>query len=222
MPFEIVHWKTLFPEESPVTAEFGSFALAMFPLPEINVQAPLPTTGAFAVNVAEVLQMLWSSPARAVVGFSLTVMDTSSETSPQVPPETVHRKTLVPIDKPVTEVAASFSSANMPVPETRLQAPPEAAVALSETDEEQIVSSLPASAVGGVSTTINTSSKTVAQLAVEMVQRKVLFPAESPLTEDVSLFRSAKTPDPVITLQVPVSPACGVLAESETLVAQMV
>jgi hypothetical protein len=108
MPFEIVHWKTLFPEESPVTAEFGSFAVAMFPLPEINVQAPLPTVGVFAFKMEDVLQMLWSSPARALVGFSSTVMVTSSETSPQVPPETVHRKTLVPMDKPVTEVAASF------------------------------------------------------------------------------------------------------------------
>ena len=124
--------------ESPVTVAFGSLELVKFPVPEINDHVPDPTVGVFAVKVEEVLQMLWSSPARADVGFSSTVMVTSSETSPQVPPETVHRKTLVPIDKPVNEVVASFSSAKMPVPDTRLQVPPDAAVALSMLDEVQI------------------------------------------------------------------------------------
>ena len=46
--FEICHWKTFVPIAKPVIVEFGKFGLVIVPVPDIKVQTPLPTIGAFA------------------------------------------------------------------------------------------------------------------------------------------------------------------------------
>jgi hypothetical protein len=76
----------------------------------------------------------------------------------------------------------------VPDPATMLQTPPEAEVALSVADDKHVIWSIPASAVGDVSTMIKTSSETDVQLALEMVHRRILFPVESPLTKLDALF----------------------------------
>ena len=47
--FEIVHAKTLFPKPKPVMDVVGESEFVIVPVPEINVHAPVPITGVFAV-----------------------------------------------------------------------------------------------------------------------------------------------------------------------------
>ena len=46
--FEIVHAKTLLPKPSPVIEVVGEREFVIVPLPEINVQAPIPTNAVLA------------------------------------------------------------------------------------------------------------------------------------------------------------------------------
>ena len=50
--FEIVQAKTLFPKPNPVTLVPGESELVMTPVPDTNVQAPVPTRGKFAFITA--------------------------------------------------------------------------------------------------------------------------------------------------------------------------
>ena len=65
------------------------------------------------------------------------------------------------------------------------------------------------------------SSKESEQVPFEIVQRKTLFPIESPDTPDVGEVALSKIAVPEITVQSPV-PIVGELAESEALVEQIV
>lgn len=56
-------------------------------------------------------------------------MATSSKTSGQVPPDTVHLNTDVPDSKPVIVVLNSGADVIVPLPEILVHKPPEAAVA---------------------------------------------------------------------------------------------
>jgi hypothetical protein len=67
-PFEIVHLNTLVPVDNPETEVFDKLELAKVPLPEMTVQTPLPIVGTLPSSVVTVAQMVWSSPAKAVVG----------------------------------------------------------------------------------------------------------------------------------------------------------
>ena len=58
----------------PVKADVGlEGVVTVPPAPETMLHAPVPTTGVFAAKVAEVPQTFWSGPAKAAVGFWLTV-----------------------------------------------------------------------------------------------------------------------------------------------------
>ena len=65
----------------------------------------------------------------------------------------VQRKVLVPIESPETLVLAKLAFEKVPVPEITLQIPPLAAEAESVVVEEQIVWSVPASAIVEFSST---------------------------------------------------------------------
>jgi hypothetical protein len=67
-PFEIVHLNTLVPVDNPETDVFARLAFAKVPVPEMTVHAPFPTVGKLPSSVVTVAQMVWSSPAKAVVG----------------------------------------------------------------------------------------------------------------------------------------------------------
>ena len=47
VPFEIVQRKTFAPTDKPVTDDVAEEGTAIVPVPEINVQAPLPMAGIF-------------------------------------------------------------------------------------------------------------------------------------------------------------------------------
>ncbi len=66
-----------------------------------------------------------------------------------------------------------------------------------------------------------TSSKESAQIPFEIVQRKTLFPTESPEAPDVGEVALSKMAVPEITDQSPV-PIVGELAESDAVVEQIV
>jgi hypothetical protein len=69
---EMVHWKTLVPVLIPVTPEAGEVGLVMAPLPDTNVQLPVPTAGVFPAKVAVEVQIVCEEPAVAAVGSGLT------------------------------------------------------------------------------------------------------------------------------------------------------
>ena len=67
----MVHAKTLFPKPNPVTEVVGKSEFVITPVPETNVQVPVPTAGKFPfiVVVGEEIQSVWFEPAFAVVGI---------------------------------------------------------------------------------------------------------------------------------------------------------
>lgn len=178
VPFVIVQVNVFNPKLKPVTVELGEVGLVTIAVePAPTVQIPVPTVGAFADNVKVVLQVLWSVPAFAMVGAASRVMVTSLVEGVQVPLETVHLNTLIPIPKLVTwevaEVAVTTEPppciiVHAPVPTVGGVAPKVAVVA-------QTVWFNPAFAVeGGVCTVMVTSEKEVVHAApLEIVQRKV-------------------------------------------------
>jgi hypothetical protein len=139
VPFEIVQRKTFAPTESPETELVAELVEPKVAVPEMTVHCPVPIDGELAESVAVVEQMVWSSPAAAVVGFASTVIATSSNASAQVPPDIVHRKTLMPVPSAVIAVFASNGSAIVPVPEVKVQKPFGSAVAFKVVDVAQIV-----------------------------------------------------------------------------------
>ena len=66
------------------------------------------------------------------------VIETSSQTSGQVPPSIVQRKTLVPVVNPVTDVVADDAFTIVPEPLLNVQIPPDG-LAERLVVEEQIV-----------------------------------------------------------------------------------
>ncbi len=68
---EMVHAKTLFPNPKPVIEVVGESELVITPVPETNVQTPVPTVAVFAViNVfGLVIHSVWLEPALAIVGI---------------------------------------------------------------------------------------------------------------------------------------------------------
>jgi len=120
--------------------------------------------------------------------------------------EIVHLKTLFPTESPDTPDIGEVASSKIAVPEITDQSPVPVVGELAESvaTVEQIVWSIPASAVVGFwSTTIFTSSNTSEQAPPGMVQRKVLVPVESADTEVLAKDALAKFPVPAITLQIP-------------------
>ena len=141
-----------------------------------------------------------------------------------VPFEIVQRKRLFPIESPETLVLARFALPKVAVPEITVQSPVPKVGVLPETVEvvAQTVWSIPASeTVGFSSTRMVISSKESVQVPLEMVQRKTLFPTESPDTLELARVSLLKVAVPEITDQSPV-PIAGELAESEALVEQIV
>ena len=68
VPFVIVHTKVFTPVVNPVTPEVGLFGAVTVAVPAVTVQAPVPTVGVFAANVAVGEQIVWSGPAAEVLG----------------------------------------------------------------------------------------------------------------------------------------------------------
>src|SRR5690606_20386276 len=109
-PLEMVQRNVLVPTPRPLTVVVGLLGLAKVPLPATTVHSPLAgAMAALAANVVEVVgvQRLWSGPALAAGWFaSWATMVTSSNVVPHCPKFTVHRSTLVPMDRPDTAVVA--------------------------------------------------------------------------------------------------------------------
>ena len=59
------------PTANPVIEVDGESEFVITPVPETNVQAPLPTIGEFAaiIVVGDAIQSVWFEPAFAVVGI---------------------------------------------------------------------------------------------------------------------------------------------------------
>jgi len=151
-------------------------------------------------------------------------MITLTKEAAQTPFEMVQRKTLFPTESPETPDVGEVALSKIAVPEITDQSPVPVVGELAESEalDEQIVWSVPASAVVGFSSTrIVISSKETVQVPFEIVQRKILFPTDSPETLVLARFALSKMAVPEITDQKPV-PIVGEMAESEALVKQIV
>lgn len=120
-PLLIVQRKTFGPTPKPVTPLVGDEAVVIDPLPLINVHVPvlgavgvLPASDVLVAGV----QSDWSGPAFAVTAFtSKTVMLTWSDVgAPHGPLLMVHRRTTVPMPRPVTDVVGLAGFVIVPVP----------------------------------------------------------------------------------------------------------
>jgi hypothetical protein len=123
--FVIVHAKTFVPIAKPEIAEVGDNEFEIIPVPETNVHAPVPITGALAVIVAvgTLKQTVWFTPALEAVGKSFTINATVDEEGEQGAFEIVQAKTFVPNGKPVIEVEGDNELVIVPPPETNVHAP---------------------------------------------------------------------------------------------------
>lgn len=120
-PLLIVQRNTFGPTPKPVTPLVGEDGVVIEPLPLIKVHAPvlgavgvLPASEVLVVGV----QSDWSGPAFAVTAFtSNTVMVIWSDVgAPQGPLLMVHRRTTVPMPRPVTDVVGLAGFVIVPVP----------------------------------------------------------------------------------------------------------
>jgi hypothetical protein len=117
----MVQRNTFTPVDKPETVEVASELLAKVPEPETTDQ--LPPVAGVAASVAEEAQMDWLGPASGESGFASTWIDTSSKLGVHVPLEIVQRNTVVPADRPETEVLATVASAKEAAPEVTVQSP---------------------------------------------------------------------------------------------------
>lgn len=125
-PLLTVHLSTLLePTVKPVNPLVALPAVVTDALPEVTVQAPVPTVGVLPAKVAVVmLHKPWSVPALEVVGRASIWMLTSSVETAQNPLLIVHRKTVVaPTVKPVTVELGSFAELMLPLPLTTVHVP---------------------------------------------------------------------------------------------------
>ena len=147
-----------------------------------------------------------------------------SKEAAQTPFEIDHLNTLFPMESPDTPEVDDVALSKMAVPEITVQSPVPIVGEFAEREAvvEQIVWSVPAYAVVGFSSTrIVISSKESVQVPFEMVQRKILFPTDSPETFVLNRFALSKMAVPDITDQRPV-PIVGEMAEREVVVEQIV
>ena len=70
----MVQAKTFTPKPNPVIEVVGERELVIVPLPETNVQTPVPTVAVFAAIIVFglVIHKVWLGPALAIVGTSST------------------------------------------------------------------------------------------------------------------------------------------------------
>jgi hypothetical protein len=147
-PLEIVHLKTLFPNESPETLVFARFGLPKVAVPEITVHVPIPMVGELAASVAVVAQIVWSVPASAIVGFSSIVIITSSEETKSTPSKNWYANVteLPTISVIVVDVALGSLIVAVPFTTTQSEVKPEGSFPITVALLEQIFWSKPASA----------------------------------------------------------------------------
>jgi hypothetical protein len=122
---EMVQANTFVPVASPVMAEVGEVELEITPVPETNVQTPLPTVGVLpAISVVGVeIHKVWSGPATDVVGSLLTLIVTLELDDAHGEFEIVHTITLLPVAKLVTVVVGELGVVIVPDPEAMVQIP---------------------------------------------------------------------------------------------------
>ena len=73
-PFDIVHWRILFPTDKPEIEEPGLFTAATVPVPVITLHVPTPTPGVFPAKIVlpGLIQIVCDGPATELVGISST------------------------------------------------------------------------------------------------------------------------------------------------------
>ena len=116
-----VHLNIFTPTAKPVTELVAEDASPKVAEPLITDHVP-PIAGV-ALSVAELAQMVWSSPAAAVTPVVFELMITSSTEGEQEPFEIVQRKVFTPTDNPDTEVFGKSALENVPEPEITLHSP---------------------------------------------------------------------------------------------------
>lgn len=122
---EIVHWKTFVPSGKPVIEVVGDNEFVIVPPPETKVQTPVPTVAVFAVITVFGLeiQMVWLTPALAIVGTSFTIIATVEEEAKHGKLPIVQAKTFVPRPNPVIDVFGEVGLEIVPLPETNVHNP---------------------------------------------------------------------------------------------------
>jgi hypothetical protein len=113
------------PAGTPVTAVPGEDGVVTEAVPDITVQAPVPTVGVLAVILkVPLLQLNLSTPAFDTVGCWKLVNTTSSVDTAQIPLVIVQRRVAVdPAANPVTVELNSVGVVTVAVPEITVHAP---------------------------------------------------------------------------------------------------
>jgi hypothetical protein len=119
----MVHLNVAAPIPRPVTPEIGLVGVVTVAVPDITVQAPVPTVAVFPARVAVAAQTAWSEPAAEVVGAAFLVMTTSSVEAVQGELLMVHLKVAEPTPIAVTPEVGLEGVVTVAVPDTTVQAP---------------------------------------------------------------------------------------------------
>lgn len=116
---------TLRPTPRFVTVEDGEFGDTIVPVPTSTDHVPIPPVGVAAARVVlpGLIQIVWFSPALAILGVPVTAIVTLATFGEQVPPlETDHQRTFRP-GLSVTCVVARLGVAMVPLPCAKDQIP---------------------------------------------------------------------------------------------------
>jgi len=120
----IVQANTFIPKPKLVILVFADVGDVIVPLPETTVQEPVPIAALLAVIKAELFtQIVWFTPALAVVGAGSTVIASVALGATQTPFVITHSKTLTPTPKLFKVVVADVGEVIVPLPETNDQEP---------------------------------------------------------------------------------------------------
>ena len=226
----IVQRNIFTPKANPVIPEVGELGELIVPVPETNVQFPVPTVGVFPARVAVVAQTIWSAPAWALLGVLVLVMVILSileEELTQGELEMVQRKTFAPTPNPVTPELAALAELIVPVPETNVQFPvPTVGVFPSRVAVvAQTIWSAPVLAMLGVSVLVmvilSILEEELTQGELEIVQLNTFAPTPNPVTPEVGELEVVIVPAPETSVQAPV-PTDGVLPARVAVVAHTV
>lgn len=111
------------PVEIKLTAVVAEAGEEITPLPDTNVQSPVPTDGAFPAKVAEVTQTVCDTPAFEIVGGVSRTIATVEVDGAQTLLLIDHWNTFTPNPKPVTPLFGDVGDVIVPAPDTNVHEP---------------------------------------------------------------------------------------------------
>ena len=191
------------------------------PVPETNVQLPVPTAAVLPAIVATVAQTVWLAPAFAVVGTASACIKTVDVDGGQTPLLIVHWKIFVPVPRAESPDVGDVVAKILPAPNTNVQLP----VPIAGTFPANVAELAQTDWLGPALDTVGAKNRVIATVELEdgqtpfpTVHIKIFAPAPNAVRPDVGELILEINPDPDTKVHVPV-PMAGIFPLKVAVVA---